>query len=80
MYDPEPETADQALARLDLPRCATKANEWQHLMYVNKLLVQDGPVEWSVGYCNDCLRSVLMLDDETQPGPSWWLFRGQETT
>lgn len=49
-------------------------------MYVNKLLVQDGPVEWSVGYCNDCLRSVLMLDYETQPGPSWWLFRGQETT
>ncbi|WP_170931792.1 hypothetical protein [Brachybacterium massiliense] len=49
-------------------------------MYVNKLLDQDGPVEWSVGYCNDCLWAVLTLDDEKQPGPSWWLFYDQETT
>lgn len=79
LNEPEPETADEALALLDRPRCVTEANEWQHFMYVNKLLIQDGPVDWAVGYCNRCQWAVLMMDDEMEPGPSWWLFYDQET-
>lgn len=75
--EPEPETATQAVALLERPLCATK-DRWQHFMYVTKRKLQDGPVEWCVGYCNRCLRAVLMMDDDFAKEPRWWSFYDQE--
>lgn len=76
--EPKPETAAQMLALLDRPLCATE-ERWQHFMYVVKGRLPDGPLEWYVGYCYDCLRAMLMLDDGTEKDPRWWPFYDQET-
>lgn len=73
-----PETADQARALLSRPRCGTKET-WQHFMYSLKLLHREGPLEWHVGYCQDCLWAVLVMDDEFAKEPLWWPFYDQES-
>lgn len=78
LYQPKPETADQARALLDRPRCATK-ERWQHFMYSVELKVKDGPLEWYAGYCNDCQWAMLMLDDDLAKQPRWWPFYDQES-
>lgn len=77
LNEPQPETATEARALLARPYCAPKEN-WQHFMYSVKFQLHDGPLEWDVGYCHDCLRALLMLDDDTTNTTRWWPFYDHE--
>lgn len=79
LNQPAPETAAEARALLNRPYCAPK-EQWRHFMYTVKFILQDGPLEWYVGYCSGCLRALLMLDDDTNNTVRWWQFYDQETT
>ncbi|MGP5099687.1 hypothetical protein ACTXJ1_16860 [Brachybacterium alimentarium] len=78
MSDPEPESATEVLELLNRPLCIAKG-KWQHFMYWTMAKLPDGPLEWHMGYCQDCLRAVLMLDDDTANTTRWWTFYDQES-
>lgn len=78
LNEPEPESADQVRALVARPLCPPK-EKWQHFMYSVEARLPDGPLEWYVGYCHDCLRALLVLDDDTTNSTSWWPFYDQET-
>ncbi|MGP9582503.1 hypothetical protein [Brachybacterium sp. AOP35-5H-19] len=77
MNAPEPDTPDGVRAILNQRSCPPK-KEWQHFMYIVKRRFQDGPREWYVGYCNDCLEALLMLDDDRTNEIRTWTFYDQE--
>jgi len=75
---PLPRDADEALALLSRPSCG-EGGRAAHLMTAYAARLPEGEVTWYAGFCEHCMRAMLLrINDETF-AVTWWPFYDQES-
>lgn len=73
-----PRDADEARELLSLPSCG-EGRLAAHLMTAYAARLPEGEVTWYAGFCERCMRAMLLRINDERFSVTWWPFYDQES-